>query len=305
MDDSLDWAPLIRRLRAGWWLVALAAIGGAAVSLALDAFKTNRFQAEAVLAVARPAAPVELDARFESPDPNPEFPYYVSSLRAYPELVLADGIAQAVLEALRAKAADGADGGPAMGFGDFNDLRALVEVEAKAEGGLISIRARASSPEAAAAIANTWAEVFSARMAAVLGPAERLDAVAAALADAADALATAEAAEDRAATGVIGDAEATSVASGDAGDEVQAGAGARLERARRRAEERYLAIAREADELAITRDTARPEVRVASPAVPSSRLPWSAMLQRALAAAALGAVAGALSALGRGARPPD
>lgn len=294
MDDTLDWAPLLRRLRAGWWLITLAAIGAAVASLALDAFKTNRYQAEAVLAVARPAPPVELDPRFESPDPNPEFPYYVSSLRAYPELVLADGIAQAVLEALRAKAADG---GPAMGFGDFDDLRALVEVEAKAEGGLIAIRARAPSPEAAAAIANTWAEVFSDRMAAVLGPAERLDAVATVLADAADALATAEAAEERAAV------EAPPETSGDS-DERPEPADPPLVRARQRAEERYLAIAREADELAIARDTARPEVRIASPAVPTSRLPWGDVLQRALAAMALGAVAGALLALSRGARAP-
>lgn len=263
MDDALDWGPAIDRLRAGWRAIAVAALAGAAASATLDSVRTDRYRAEAVLAVARPAPPIELDPRFEAPEPNPEFPYQVSSLRAYPELVLADGIAQAVLDALEA---DGATAALAGSFRDFDDLRARVEVEAMAEGGLIAIRARADSPAAAAAIANTWASVFSARMAAVFGPTDRLDALAKARDDAAAALATAEA--------------------------------GRLERARRRAEERFVAIARTVDELTLAHAAARPEVRVASPAVPSDRLPWADALQRALAAAALGALGGAAWVLG-------
>lgn len=275
MDDALDWGPVLDRLRAGWRAILVIALAGAAASAARDVTRADRYRAEAVVAVARPAPPIELDPRFEAPEPNPEFPYQVSSLRAYPELVRADGIAQAVLDALRADAATAPFARP---FADFDDLRARVTVEALAEGGLITIRARAASPAAAAAIANTWATVFSTRMAAVFGPTDRLGPLAAAADAAAVALATAEAAADR------------------------PGAPARLERERRRAEARAVAIARTVDELTLAHAAARPEVRVASPAVPSRRLPWGDVLQRALAAAALGALGGAAWALRPGPR---
>lgn len=185
MDDTLDWRPLFDRVAAGWRTVALAALVAAGLALAWQLANPARYQAEVILTVARPNAPMTLDPRFAAPEPNAAFPYRVASLRAYPELVLSDGIAQAVLDALHksptsptqsgaaedgAAQGDIAPDGSALAFSDIDELRDHVESEAVAEGALIAIRARARTPAAAARLANTWAEVFIQQMDEVLGP---------------------------------------------------------------------------------------------------------------------------------------
>ncbi len=229
MDDTLDWRPILARLAAGWRVIVVIALAAGGLALAWRLADPARYQAEVILTVARPNTPLDLDPRFEAPEPNAAFPYRVASLRAYPELVLADGIAQAVLDKLREGPGNQADQAnqqagsvtpeddqdrAALTFADIDDLRDHVESEAVAEGALIAIRARARTPGAAARLANTWAEVFIARMASVLGP----------------------------------------------------------------------------------------ELRVASPAVPSGRLRLGELLRGVLAAAALGALAGLILVLARGKR---
>jgi len=70
-----------------------------------------------------------------------------------------------------------------------------------------------------------------------------------------------------------------------------------LERTRMLAEERYLTLARRADELTTAGETTRPEVRLAIPAVPPARPDYSELVGRVLAALGLGLVVGALVAL--------
>jgi len=225
MDDTLDWRPFLDRLAAGWRVIALIALLAAGLALAWRLLDPARFRAEVILTVGRPDTPLALDPRMEASEPNPAFPYRVASLRAYPELVLSDGIAQAVIEALNR---DPARHGGALSFGDIRDLQDRVEARAIADGALIAIEAHATTSQAAALLANTWAAVFIERMDAALGP----------------------------------------------GDDTGAGR------------------------------PARPELRVASPAVASPRLPWGEYLRDALAAAALGVVLGAVWVLARGRRPP-
>lgn len=185
MDDVLDWRPIAQRLRDGWRVIALTATVALGASVVLSLLDPYRYEAEAVLAVAKPDPDLEFEAPLREPAPNPAGSYHVGSLRIYPELVASDAVAQEVLERL---------GESAGGIRTVEDLRRLVQVQARADGSLIAIRARARSAEQAAELANVWAEVFSARMEALFGATAQAASIAAARDRAQDELTEAEAA---------------------------------------------------------------------------------------------------------------
>jgi len=172
MDDSPDWRPLFDRLIANRKRIAVIALLAAALSIALDLRDPARYRAEVMLTVAKPDEPPVLGSRLGGDPTILVVPsdhgalYRVASLRTYPELVLADGIAEAVRDAL---ARDAGPGSPPLVFGDLDDLRDDVEARVEADGAVIALRARGTTPRGAARIANTWAEVFIARMDDVLG----------------------------------------------------------------------------------------------------------------------------------------
>ena len=58
------------------------------------------------------------------------------------------------------------------------------------------------------------------------------------------------------------------------------------------AEERFLTLARKADELAVANATQAPEVRLAGPAMTSDRLPWARYLVWLASAVGLGLLLG-------------
>ena len=120
----------------------------------------GRYAAQATLALTRPDATLAFDERFRAAPIDPTFPYRIGSIRTYPELALADDIALRVRESLGDRVP--AAWGPAA-------IRGRVRARAAAEGTLLIIEARAESPALAADIANTWADVFSRRMEALLG----------------------------------------------------------------------------------------------------------------------------------------
>lgn len=392
MNDGLDWWPIAARVRRGWRVVALTALVAVAVSVGLSLLDPYRYEAEAVLTVAKPDAELEFDPRFREAELNPASPYRVGSLRVYPELAPADALAQEVLEHL------GETGERAA---SRSELQRRVRVQVLADGALISIRTRARSAAGAAGLANLWADVFSRRMEALFGNDAEMDAVIAARSAARSDLEEAEAAllafqgtsqlprlqveldsagqrydavlrsQDRLAAvvrdagalgrqleaGQVGAAPAALAAlalqisalssepaspveldlpAGGLGgavtstelaaladaaetaraDLVRAGEAlglhlaelgreiaqqetelVRLERARSLAEERYLAVARKADELEVAGETTRPEVRLASPAVPPEKPELGRALQNALVALVLGLVAGVVVVL--------
>lgn len=396
----MDWQPLFGRLRAGWRVIGLTALVALVVAGTLAGRDDDRYRAAAVLAVTRPGARLEFDPRFRQADVDPTFPYRVPNLRTYAELARTSAVAAVVSERLAGSLPD------AM---VATDLRRHVRTGVLADGALITIQARATTPEAAARIANTWAEVFSAHMTALFGDTGGVesvvtarDAAGAALTTAGEALAVFDetsrlpaleaevaelesryaellAARERLATagrdirllaelptGASGRATAARLASlalelgalaaptdtlsvavdlaaPDAGpapsaaelaavataversrqavvaaigalpDELAAHRGALqreqlaravLERDRVLAAERYLTLARRADELAAAAATERPEVRIAVRAVPPAKADYGHLVQSLLAALALGLVAGGLVVLILGSPPP-
>lgn len=160
-----DWNLAAWRARIGAGRAFIMTCGAAAVLAALLLILTDRqrYRAEAMLAVARPGAVLAFDPRFAPAADNPTFPYRVNSLRVYSELLESEGMTVLVAQALtKAGYAESVDSG---------DLLSAVRFEALADGALLRIEAAGASPTSAALLAQTWAEVFSARMTELYGAA--------------------------------------------------------------------------------------------------------------------------------------
>ena len=168
--DAYDLQRLAARLIGGWRLVLGLALAAALLALALAALAPDRYRAEALLAVARPAS-VTFDERFSEPEASTVLPTRAGSLRTDPELARSDAVALAVREALPEQI------DPDIAL---EALRRRVTVRALAEGTLIGIEASGASPADAAALANAWAEALAARADALYGSGEDRAAVLAA-----------------------------------------------------------------------------------------------------------------------------
>lgn len=181
-----DWNLAAWRARIGAGRAFIVTCGAAAILAALLLILTDhqRYRAEAMLAVARPGAVPAFDPRFAPAADNPAFPYRVNSLRVYSELLESEGMTALVAQAL-------AKAGYAESM-DRRDLLSAVHFEALADGALLRIEAAGASPTSAALLAQTWAEVFSARMTELYGAAADAE-VRAARDEAAGALTRAEA----------------------------------------------------------------------------------------------------------------
>ena len=382
--DAWNLADWRARIGAGRTFILTCGLVAGLAALVLILTDRQRYRAEAMLAVARPGAVLAFDPRFAPAGDNPVFPYRVNSLRVYSELLESEGLTVLVARALtQAGYTESVDRG---------DLLSAVRFEALADGALLRIEAAGVSPTSAALLAQTWAEVFSARMAELYGATADAE-VRAARDEAAGALKEAEgelaegyhrsrlasrqaelaalrgsqenllaarerllAARDdlRALRDVSGagsaarlaamqlalaaltagtvpsrtlgvqvalasddeaspsqmaavarqvDARLASLENGlpvaatrlDGARRDLAAAEAAVETSRRKrdlAAERYQTLVRKADELAVAAATQAPEVRLASPAVASDRLPWGPYLLRLTAALALGLVLG-------------
>ena len=147
-DDTFHWRPLALRLTRSWRRVALAAAVASAVGLILSLVLVERFVAEALLAVTKPALAARFDERLQERQPDPGFPYQVATLRAYAELARTEAVAR-----------DVADRPEAPGQ-DPQRLLERVRVRALADGSLLVVSARGADPAAAAALANAWSEAL-------------------------------------------------------------------------------------------------------------------------------------------------
>lgn len=384
MDGDWDLTALRGRIRAGRTVILTCGLVTGLAALLLILADGQRYRAEAMLAIARPGAVLQFDARFAPAADNPTFPYQVNSLRVYSELLESAGMARLVGEALT-KAGY-------VGSVDGQDLLSSVRFEALADGALLRIEAAGASPSTAALLAQTWAEVFSAQMTRLYGSAagdpirRTRDEAAAALkqaeADLAAGYRQTRLTSLQARLQALRDAHTNRLAAGDRlratkGDLLalreapDSGSAARLaslqlalaaltagavpshtlvvqlsfssadgptpaeldalaeqidgrlrtleaglseaedrlddtsrdlnaaeatvaelRRDRNLAEERFLTLARKADELAVANATQAPEVRLAGPAMTSDRLPWARYLVWLASAVGLGLLLG-------------
>lgn len=163
VDGDWNLAAWRARIGAGRSFILSCGVVAGLVALLLILTDRQRYRAEAMLAVARPGAVLAFDPRFAPAADNPTFPYRVNSLRVYSELLESEGMTVLVAQALtKAGYAESVDSG---------DLLSAVRFEALADGALLRIEAAGASPTSAALLAQTWAEVFSARMTELYGAA--------------------------------------------------------------------------------------------------------------------------------------
>lgn len=337
--DLWDWRLVLAMWLARWRLVALTTAIAVATALGLAALDPNTYQATALLAVASPDRGIELSDLGRDLNINPDVggapTTRFAAARAYAELVDTPGIAQLVLDHLNGS-------GGLHGVANLDQLMNHVRTRALAEGSLIAIDARATSPVDAARLANTWAQVFSNQMEAVLGGSGDVskmraarDAAKAAL-DAAggtsrsagvpsaaspdlpipaspdlpipaspDLLLPASPDATNAPTSAVSASRSTPAppTSSPAAPIPASPVETGATLERRAAGERYLALARRVAELEVAQAAVRPELRVASPGVPPTGLDLGRFLRFGVAALVLGFLAGSGLALVWPSRP--
>jgi polysaccharide biosynthesis transport protein len=144
LDDEIDLRPYIAALLKNWyWIVGSGIVAGLA-ALIVSLLLPPTYEATALVAITRPRYVLQFDPRFQNVT-NIQ-PVY----RAYPELATSDAVLQELRES-RFVAADEQS---------LSDLRQMASAAAGSDPSLVRLAIKADNPEAAAAIANQWADIY-------------------------------------------------------------------------------------------------------------------------------------------------
>jgi uncharacterized protein involved in exopolysaccharide biosynthesis len=144
LEDEIDLRPYIAALLKNWyWIVGSGIVAGLA-ALIVSLLLPPTYEATALVAITRPRYVLQFDPRFQNVT-NIQ-PVY----RAYPELATSDAVLQELRES-RFVAADEQS---------LGDLRQMASAAAGSDPSLVRLAIKADNPEAAAAIANQWADIY-------------------------------------------------------------------------------------------------------------------------------------------------
>lgn len=149
-DGEIDLRPYVNLILQHWWLIVLVtAVAAIAAAVASFFFLPPTYEATAVVAITPPKYLMQFSQQFE---PLAQERLQTSIYAAYPELAMSDDLLQQVADEW-AKTA----GQPAP---NLESLRDRMSVQKTKDVGLIYLRVRDSDPHRAAALANSWAELY-------------------------------------------------------------------------------------------------------------------------------------------------
>ncbi len=149
-DQEIDLRPYINLILRHWRWIVLTTVVAAAVAAGLSFFVLcPTYEATALVAITPPKYLMQFSAEFE---PLTQERFQASIYAAYPELAESDALLQQVADTLAATSKPPAPG--------LEELRRRVSAQATKDVGLIRLKANDSDPHRAAAIANTWADLY-------------------------------------------------------------------------------------------------------------------------------------------------
>jgi len=148
VEEEIDLRQYVEVLIRYWKWIAGLALVAAVVALGTSYLIPPTYEATALVAVTEPRYMMRFDTRFETV--NSVQPAY----KAYPELAASDDLLRDLLAALNSDVED---------VVTLQDLRERLEAESGADPSMVRLVVRSQDPEAAARIANTWADLFVAR----------------------------------------------------------------------------------------------------------------------------------------------
>ncbi len=154
MDETIDLRPYVKAVVSLWWLIVgavlLAILVGAAIYLA-----GNNYEASALVTVPEPTQQLEFDPRIVSNTRATQL------LTAYPQLAMSDDVLTRLLPTAK-------DLDP-VAFSSLMQLRDALNVIVTPDGRIVRLTVRASDPQIATTLANTWADEFILSVEAVYG----------------------------------------------------------------------------------------------------------------------------------------
>lgn len=154
MDETIDLRPYVRAVVSLWWLIVgavlLAILVGAAIYLA-----GNNYEASALVTVPEPTQQLEFDPRIVSNVRATQL------LTAYPQLAMSDDVLTRLLPVANELDPEA--------FSSLMQLRDALDVIVTPDGRIVRLTVRASDPQVATGLANTWADEFILSVEAVYG----------------------------------------------------------------------------------------------------------------------------------------
>jgi capsular polysaccharide biosynthesis protein len=154
MDETIDLRPYVAALIRHVWLLGLAVLLAVIFSIALFMMGDD-YVATALVTVPEPAQQVQFDPRITTNIQSTQL------LTAYPRLALSDDLLARLLPR-----ANELSGGTVHNLTTLNDA---LEVTSSTDVRLVSLSAKLPEPQAAADLANAWAEEFIATVDKVYG----------------------------------------------------------------------------------------------------------------------------------------
>lgn len=166
MDDEIDLRQYIRVLIRYWvWIVGLA-VAAAVIAFAVGSLQPSSYEAGALVAVTGPRYRMQFDSRMQDVPFDPR-----AFAKGYTQLATSDDILAALLDV--AGAHWPADAEPLQ----LRALRGMLNANAVGDGNLVELTARGATPEAAADLANAWAERYVRQLNALYGKDQDLSAL--------------------------------------------------------------------------------------------------------------------------------
>lgn len=148
MEEEIDLRQYLELLLRHWKWIVGASVGAAVLALVISLLLPPTYEATALVVVTRPQYVMNFDERFETTS-NPQPAY-----KAYPELAISGDVVEALWQTLAPQWPD---------LETVPNLREHLTAEAGADPSLIRLVVKAKTPEEAAHIANTWAEIFTSK----------------------------------------------------------------------------------------------------------------------------------------------
>ncbi len=145
MEEEIDLREYVLVLLKYWKWVLGTAVAAAVVALVVSFLLPPTYEAVALVAVTKSRYVMQFDPRIETL--NNIQPAY----KAYPELAASDQVLQEVLDRLNPRPEK---------LETLRDLQGMVSAKSGADPSVIRLIVRHRDPEAAAHVANLWAEVF-------------------------------------------------------------------------------------------------------------------------------------------------
>ena len=148
MGEEIDLRAYIEVLLRHWKWIAGLAVLAAVVAFVVSSLLPATYEASAVVLVTKPRYQLQFDTRFTTDDAPPAY-------KAFPILATSDAVLQQVVDSYTPSTA------AEIEHWNLETLKEMVSASSEGDPSLVLLKVKSRSPDDAAAIANTWANVLT------------------------------------------------------------------------------------------------------------------------------------------------